>query len=319
MTLNVYFGTDLERAYNSKDLMELVTALGETWKEVVASDFPGRAARIAHAVATAKPDILALQEAARWSSGMPGEMRVEYDFLELILAALHRGGTPYIPVAIRKDLDQMAPMDPSGTFARIEDRHAVLMRAESAGRLYPYDITGGDFTTNFQTTSPVTGTLTSPRSWIAVDWNLAGKKFRLIECHVESLDHDVQLAQTRELIAGPASTTVMPLIFVGDLNSNANRDPKIEDYSDAYPAMIEAGFNDAWASLNPDDLGNTCCHARDLRNAVSTLNRRIDVVLTRGEITPISAELVLNDPSVRTSSGVWPTDHSGIIAKLRID
>ncbi len=317
MTLNVYFGTDLERAYNSKDLMELVAALGETWKEVVASDIPGRAARIAHAIAKEKPDVLALQEAARWSSGMPGEMRVEYDFIELILAALHHEGAPYVPVAIRKDLDQMAPMDPSGTFARIEDRHAVLMRAESAGRLQPYDIIGGDFVTNFQTSNPVTGTLVSPRSWIAVDWNLGDRKFRLIECHVESLDHAVQLAQTRELIAGPASSQ-LPLIFAGDLNSNANRDPKIDDYSDAYPAMIDAGFIDIWASLNSDDLGNTCCHARDLRNEISKLNRRIDVVLTRGEITPVSAELVLNDPSVRTPSGVWPTDHAGIVTDLKI-
>jgi endonuclease/exonuclease/phosphatase family metal-dependent hydrolase len=318
MTLNVYFGTDLEPAFSAIGLPELVAAVAQLWREVEASDIPARATKIAQEIAAAKPDLVALQEVVKWSTGAPGAMNLKYDFLLLILEALREQGSLYVPIAMMGDLDQLAPLDTNGTFVRMEDRDAVLLRVDPLTRVRPYETSGGRYSTLLEIQNPVTGPLIGVRSWIAVDAIVGASKFRFIASHIESLDYAVQLAQTRELIAGPANTG-LPVIFAGDLNSNGNQQRDVPDLTPSYPEMLAAGFHDTWAMLHPGDVGNTCCQAADLRNQVSALNRRLDLILTRGAITPISAEVVGANPDFRTASGVWPTDHAGVVATLRIE
>lgn len=317
MTLNAYFGTELDPLFAAKDLPELIEAVAKAWVEVQATDIPARAISIAHEIAAAKPDLVGLQEVAQWSTGTPGAMSSRFDFLLLILEALQKEGCFYTPIAIKKDTDQAGPLDMNGNFARFEDRHAVLIRVEPLpAQARPYDIQAEVFATLFQVASPLIGSVTIPRSWIAVDAMIGDKKFRFIETHVESMDEAVQVAQGRELIAALADTT-LPIVMVGDFNSNAHQQPHIRDYTATYPEIVAAGFQDAWAAVNRDHLGNTCCHAADLRNPVAELNRRVDLVFTRGAITPISAKLVGAEPAARTPSGLWPTDHAGVLATLR--
>lgn len=319
MTLNVYFGTDLGPLFAAKDLPELTEAVAKAWAEVRATDIPARAASIAHEIASARPDVLGLQEIVQWSTGAPGAMSPKFDFLLLILEALRKESCFYAPIAISKDLDQAGPLDLNGNFARLEDRHAVLIRIEPLPtQVRPYNIQAQTFSTLFAIGSPIMGSLTVPRSWIAVDAMLGDGKFRLVETHLESMDEAVQLAQERELVAALASTE-SPIIVIGDFNSNGNQQPGVPDNTATYSELLAAGFTDVWAAVNREDPGNTCCHAADLRNSISTLNRRLDFILTRGAITPVSARLVAAEPAARTPSGVWPTDHAGLLAKLRFE
>jgi endonuclease/exonuclease/phosphatase family metal-dependent hydrolase len=319
MTLNVYFGTDLSPVFTVTDLPGLIVTIARMWEEVLATDIPARARSIAHQIAAAAPDLVGLQEIARWSTGTPGAMSVSHDFLLLILEALQREGAFYTPIAIAKGLDQAGPLDLKGNFLQIEDRDAVLLRIEPGPtRVRPYNIEARTFTTLFQAPNPVVGLLQAPRSWIVIDAMLDDQKFRFIETHIESLDEAVQVAQNQELVAGSRDTE-LPIIMVGDFNSNAHQQSDVPDNTPTYPELIAAGFQDTWDAVNSGDPGNTCCHAPDLRNIAAELNRRIDLILTRGAITPISAKLVGAEPSVRTASGVWPTDHAGVLAKLRFD
>ena len=317
MTLNVYFGGEFGAVFSANGLPEFIAAVGDLWGQVEASDIPARARSIAHEVASAAPDLVALQEVVQWSTGAPGAMAIKYDFLRSILDALRTLGVFYTPIAITRDLDQMVPLDTEGNFLRFKDRDAVLMRVDSPPTaVRPYDIQVGTFSHLFQIKNPLSGSLPLPRGWIAVDSMLSKAKFRFVTSHVESIDQAVQLVQANELIAELANTAI-PVIIAGDFNSNANRQPQIEDYTETYPALIEAGFTDAWAAVNPRDPGNTCCHAADLRNPLLSLDRRLDLILTRGALTCISAKLVAADPAARTSSGIWPTDHAGVVATLR--
>jgi endonuclease/exonuclease/phosphatase family metal-dependent hydrolase len=317
MTLNVYFGAELEPLFAAKDLPELIAAVAKAWAAVQATDIPARATSIAHEIAAAKPDLVGLQEVAQWSTGTRGAMSSRFDFLLLILEGLRKEGCFYAPIAIRKDLDQTGPLGMSGNFVRFEDRHAVLIRIHPLPtQVRPYDIRAETFSTLFEIASPLIGSVTVPRSWIAVDAILGNKKFRFVETHVESLDEAVQVAQGKELIAALANTD-LPIVMAGDFNSNANQQSDVPDNTATYPEIVAAGFQDAWAAVNRDDPGNTCCHAADLRNPVSRLDRRLDLVLTRGAITPISAKLVGAEPAARTSSRVWATDHAGVLATLR--
>jgi endonuclease/exonuclease/phosphatase family metal-dependent hydrolase len=319
MTLNVYFGTDLGPLFGAKDPPELIEAVAKAWAEVLATDIPARAASIAHEIAACEPDLVGLQEVIQWSTGTAGAMSPNFDFLLLILEALRNEGCFYAPIAIRKDLDQAGPLDMSGNLVRLEDRHAILIRVEPVPtKMRPYNIQAETFSKLFGIASPIMGSLAIPRSWIAIDAMLGDKKFRLVETHIESLDEDVQLAQGRELVASLANID-SPIIVMGDFNSNGNQERGVPDNTATYPELIAAGFKDAWGAVNPGDLGNTCCHAPDLRNSALEHSRRLDLVLTRGAVTPVSARLVAAEPAARTASGVWPTDHAGLLVKLRFD
>ena len=255
MTMNVYFGTDLGPAFGAKDFPELIGTIAKLWNEVQASDIPARATSIAHEIAASAPDLVGLQEIAQWSTGTPGAMSPKYDFLLLVLEALQKEGFFYTPIAIRQDLDRTAPLDMNGNLVRFEDRHAVLLRvAPNPTRVRPYNIQSQTFTTLYESASPLLGTVRAPRSWIAVDATLSGRKFRFIETHLESLEEAVQVAQNKELIAGPVDTP-LPIIMVGDFNSNGNRRPDLPDNTPTYPELIAAGFQDTWAAVNCRSTG----------------------------------------------------------------
>jgi hypothetical protein len=51
---------------------------------------------------------------------------------------------------------------------------------------------------------------------------------------------------------------------------------------------------------------------------VSILNDRRDFVLFRGSFQVLRADLVGADPANRTTSGLWPSDHAGVLAKLEL-
>ena len=78
------------------------------------------------------------------------------------------------------------------------------------------------------------------------------------------------------------------------------------------------GFVDAWAEEGSGP-GFTCCQDDDLLNAESHLSDRRDFVLfTNGSFQATDAELVGANPADRTPSRLWPSDHAGVVAKLRL-
>jgi len=314
MTQNVYFGANLEPIMQADSPPAMLAAAGEAWSNVVASEIPARAEKIARQIAIHKPHLIGLQEVTQWYSGRAGAMQLTYDFLELILISLRGCGVSYVPLAIANNFDQTVPINMEGDLVRLLDRHAILMRVDPPSGLQPYNLHSAHFS-SLVSLPFVLGSVS--RSWVAVDAIFNGSRFRLIETHIESFKATTQLDQARELIAGPINTN-LPIIMLGDFNSNANQDPGLPDCTPTYPELIAAGLEDAWASVNPGDFGNTGVQAADLRNQTSSLDRRIDLILTRGGFKPTSAELVGATPDSRTASGSWPSDHAGIVVSLRL-
>ena len=56
---------------------------------------------------------------------------------------------------------------------------------------------------------------------------------------------------------------------------------------------------------------------RDLA-PIAALSLRIDLVLTRGAVSVQDIKVVGDRAIDRTSSGLWPSDHAGLVATLRI-
>jgi endonuclease/exonuclease/phosphatase family metal-dependent hydrolase len=97
-------------------------------------------------------------------------------------------------------------------------------------------------------------------------------------------------------------------VVLGDVNSGPGLD------LGAYGILLSGGFSDAW----PGGPGPTCCHRKDLHDANAPLTKRIDLVLTRGGFETIAADVVGDQLGDRTSSGLWPSDHAGVVATLRL-
>jgi endonuclease/exonuclease/phosphatase family metal-dependent hydrolase len=153
------------------------------------------------------------------------------------------------------------------------------------------------------------GPLPLPRAWVSVDGTFHGKQFRFIGTHLESVVPAIREAQGEELRKGPASTA-LPVIIAMDSNSQAFPLPQDQTYLD----FLANGYN-GWDEIFPNP-GYTCCQAELDNNPVSELSQRIDLILTQGAVQVQNIALFGGDPSERTASGLWPSDHAGVGAQV---
>ncbi len=152
------------------------------------------------------------------------------------------------------------------------------------------------------------------RGYTAVDVKIRGAEFRVINTHLENefpgVGSLIQVAQAQEILAGPADTD-LPVLLLGDFNSRADQN------GDVYELFIGAGFEDVWTETHPGEVGLTFGHDADLRNeTVDFQGGRIDWILYRGDFLPLEMDLFNDELSDRTDSGLWISDHAGLVATL---
>jgi endonuclease/exonuclease/phosphatase family metal-dependent hydrolase len=325
MSRNLYFGADLAPAIGARSLPEFIGAVTGIFAMVQASDIPGRAGTLAEEIAATQPDLIGLQEVALWRSQLPPDFvpvpnatHVEFDFLTLLLDALAARGLEYAVVAVHVTNDLEAPaLLPGGACCReirLTDREVILALATRPHN-DPLELSNaqtGTFGAQLPIPLPGGALYTQRRGWASVDVRARGAQFRFLTTHLEAEGpgHAVQEAQGREIAAGPANT-VLPVVVVCDCNSRADGTGTA-----TYFELLTAGFEDAWREAHPRDDGFTCCQAGDLRNAESRFDRRIDFVLVRGGGRAQHAELVGEHLDDRLESGLWPSDHAGVVATL---
>jgi endonuclease/exonuclease/phosphatase family metal-dependent hydrolase len=275
----------------------------------VANDFPARAEAIADEIAAAKPDLVGLQEAALYRTDVPPDgpaTRAEWRS-----TSSPRSKPPCKPAGSRttpsRSTPARTPSFPPAFDLRLTDRVVVLARTdETTADLKLSNPQSGAYTTALRVNT-VAGPLVLPRGWASVDVKIRGREFRFVTTHLEAFSGAIRNAQTAELLAGPAATD-LPVVLVGDLNAGPGFD------AGPYGTMLQNGFADAWEG----GAGLTCCHAVDLHNPNPTLTKRIDLVLTRGGFETVSTQVVGAETADRTASGLWPSDHAGVVATLRL-
>lgn len=310
MTRNMDEGTDFGYIASPSGLT-LPQAAVATYLEVVASNVCDRARQIADEIAATQPDLVSLQEVARWTGFVPGVCTgtvptTTIDAKAALLDELARDGAPYVVVKEQDEFNSstipgLAPLS-------FLDRDVLLARAEPLGRLSLSNATSAHFSTILPlTVGPVTVPIL--RGWISVDATLRGRTVRVIATHLESFYEPVQVAQAMEIAAGPANTT-LPVILAGDLNTGPGSDKLL-----AYGFLTNAGgggFTDTWSVTRPNDPGFTdSYYTEDPLVTGLTPSERIDLVLVRGDATPVADALVGN-------GSAHPSDHAGVVAMLRI-
>lgn len=311
MTWNAYLGAHLAAALGAATPQEAVAATTAIWDRANANDPAARADAIAAEIARALPDVVALQEAALWRIQARGDAAlggtspasdVASDLLALVLDALARRGLAYDAVRVLELLDVEAPIA-SGADVRLTDRIALLVRAG----VPVGDPRGGAFSEGTLARVEVAGrALAVPQGWVAADVAIGGAWIAVHATHLESMDAGAREAQAAEL-AALAAATPGPAVVLGDLNAAPGEA--------ARAALASAGLADAWDAARPADPGPTCCWPEDLSRASPAPDVRVDAVLARGlSVRDVGRAGV--EPASRTASGLWPSDHAGVVAAL---
>jgi endonuclease/exonuclease/phosphatase family metal-dependent hydrolase len=320
MTRNVDEGTDLDfilAAAAGGTFDDLLAAVAQTYEEVAASNIPERAAALAREIRDSQPDLVGLQEVSIWRTGPlfdPKPARkVAFDPLKSLLEELERLGLHYEPVAIVTDFDFELP-SALGFDVRRTDRDVLLVRSDAGVTVS--DVQARTFETKLSFDSPLIGQIEIPAGWISANVRSRGKQFRVVTTHLDNLSPLVRLGQAFELSQGPADTD-LPVVLLGDFNSDAeSADP---DQNGAYQLLLGAGFLDAWSAEHPGVSGFTWpLHDEDPFTPFLTPTQRIDLVLFRGLDQVLSAALIGNETSDLTPSGLWPSDHAGLVVTLRL-
>jgi endonuclease/exonuclease/phosphatase family metal-dependent hydrolase len=313
VTQNMFVGSSLNALVVAQP-EQVPAAVATIYNNIVASKPAERAAAMAREIAQYRPDLIALQEAAILRTGQGGPATtVRSDLLQSLLDELARLGLLYRAVAIVPGIDAQVP-SALGFDVRLTLQDAILVRADRPDEIEVSNLQIEHF--GIKLTVPTSlGPFNDTRGWAAVDMKVRGQRFRFVTTHLESTVPPIRVAQARELLLTAANTT-LPVVMVGDFNIVV--DTSLDPSFPAYQAMINAGFTDAWRAKRAPDPGFTCCQADNLLNPTSLLNRRIDLVLFRGGFGVSDISLIGNQPADRTGSGLWPSDHAGIAATLRL-
>ncbi|WP_375425701.1 endonuclease/exonuclease/phosphatase family protein [uncultured Friedmanniella sp.] len=341
LTRNLYLGGDITRpvrAAQGRTGVAALEALGRADAElrtvVEQTDFRVRAGLLAAEIVQGRPDLVGLQEVALWRHGPlqldhPGRLDatdVDLDFLALLQGELTSRGATYDVVATQDESDVEAPAlgDGDDRDLRLTMRDVLLVRAGSAvqvtgrglGQYQPrlkVDLGGVPFA--------------FVRGYVWADVSVDGHPLRVVSTQLESQSADLALAQAKELLSGPAAPGDRPVVLGCDCNSDPTDSTLAAGASvpgsAAYGLLTAGGLADAWLGApRRSGTGDTCCRDERLRSGAG-LDRRLDLVLSRGTAdAPVTAEevqLVGADPVDRDAgTGLWPSDHAGVLAQLRL-
>jgi len=347
MTRNLYVGAALERLLVPG--ADVPVAALELWRMVQSTQFENRAKSIAREISRTRPHLVGLNEVSTFYMQDPSTFDLEtgqfggyandevLEFETILLRELRKVGANYEIAARATNFTAQVPMiaEDSPCADGECDFPTCLFTAQCRlvdMRLQDYDLIlvrrgvqwenarPGQFT---YALGPPDVPFELPRGWASVDATVAGRDFRFVVTHLEPADDaagnvnpdlaQLQMAQAMELHALNAGE--LPLIVVGDLNTDA-----YGSSTPTYQYLLGEGYQDAWRR---HAKGYTCCEEEDLRNQRSILNKRVDLVLFHGDWgIPDAygfASLFAWRVGVRmTPFGLWPADHTGVVAAIRV-
>lgn len=326
MTRNIYIGADVDVVLSAQDPTQIPVLAAQAFQELISTNFPERAIALAKEIAITKPDLIGLQEVNIIRLQSPGDAvyggttpaeTVLMDYLEIFMATLEAMGLDYKVAGVIQNVDVEIPMitgvNPN-TFddVRVTDHDVVLVR----GDVEVSNVQTENFKINLMIPSLNTEI---KRGYVALDVMLNGHSYHFVNTHLEPFLLDVKIAQAQELLASVANET-LPVIMVGDFNTPA-------PLGEVYQYILSEGFLDVWTLNASEDNpeGFTYGHDSDLRNMEANFWERIDQIYIKDNsiyptsplLDPVLAIVIGDEEFNRTPSGLWPSDHGGVVARLK--
>ncbi len=177
----------------------------------------------------------------------------------------------------------------------------------------------GHFKTRYE---PNVGGIVIPvdRGWASVEASVKHttggqtrtSRFRFVDTHLEAFgDPAIRAAQAKELTKGPLKTSAQ-VILVGDLNSGVARHNEPEKPGDdlAFRALDGFGMKDNGAR-------QSCCY-ENIFDPNAVFDHTVDHILSKPGLSSSREHVTGHDRGQRTASGLWPSDHGGVVSRLRL-
>lgn len=354
MTRNLYLGADIMRPIeavqavpdpgaNPAAVLVALANASETTREIVdKTDFNVRGKLLAAEIDGKRPDLVGLQEVALWRHGpleldkllVPNATTVDYDFLKILLADLKARGLDYKPVSVNwlSDVESPAfsgPLNAPTTAprdVRLTMRDVILKRVGSGlsilshhERKYQHNLSlsiaghAMNFTRGYQ--------------WVDVKRQVNGKRFRFINTHLEAFSSDMAYAQAREMLAGPArypgATVIVCDCNSDPLNGTVKPVDTMPHWAPYWLITGKNGFSDTWLQVHQAQQGWTSGLSETVDDATAAgFDHRIDMVFARtgdgGRLHATSGSVVgTTVASKDPATGLWPSDHGGVVMGLR--
>ena len=295
-----------------------------------------------------RPHLIGLQEVSQWfvqspsnffDPGQAYDEELIYDYLDILLQAIEARGLNYEVAASVENADVELPMltdiseegIPIFDDLRMVDRDVILVRRD-------VDISNPDLG-NYENRvrETIAGiTLEFKRGWVAVDAEVCGEFYRFVNTHLEissipqSIFRVIQAAQMNELLTEVLIDETKPILLVGDFNSSPEHVPGIgclpdgswcSEYVPPYmQATMYAGYLDAWDLVFWPRDGFTSGFDEFVSDPTAELTERIDLVLINPqekEVKNVIAVTTGDNPFSMTPGGLWPSDHAGVVARIR--
>jgi endonuclease/exonuclease/phosphatase family metal-dependent hydrolase len=310
MSRNLYLGADIIKLATAASVDDQKVQASQLYKNVVQTDFPRRAKAIAAEVKTTKPDVIALQEVARYYKGPDGVQnggtdanQKLNDWLELLQKELKADKLSYKVTSEQLWMNVETAVS-EGYDLRLTQSNVVLVKTGKGSAVKFKKDVQGKF--KEQLSVPLKDqTVTLSRGWAGVEATVAGKRFRILAPHAEAYSDDIATAQFKDLVARGAKNKKLTTIIAGDFNSDpAQQGPG----SAGYNAVIGAGFNET------GKRAATCCQDELLDNTTSKLETWIDHIVVRPKAKVLKSQVV----GTKLFDGIWPSDHAGVVATLRL-
>lgn len=313
MTRNIYVGGNVDRIIEAEPEDQLA-ALLLTLNELQTTNFPERAVALAKEIKWKRPHLVGLQEVSLIDINLP-DYGFDFflDYETIFMDTLQAMGLDYYIAGKIKNTDVILPLDATN-YVALADYDVVLARND----VMTSNVEEENFVARFA--PPALGGQEIIRGYVAVDAKIGKSEYRFVNTHLEPFVDAVKMGQAVELMGALASET-LPVILLGDVNAEAPDDP-------VYQFIAGSGFVDIWLRNkrrnNPN--GFTSGHDSDLLNTEVKLDQRIDIIFVRShvwqnsyqDIGPVIAFVVGDELRERTPSGLWPSDHAGVLAQLKI-
>lgn len=294
LTQNLYLGSALAPALEAETEAEFEAAVADAYRNVLESRFDRRARALAGEIAEVEPDVIGLQEAARFAER--GSGATTRDYLRTLVEELEAAGLSYAEAASVKTFDAEFSLagDAASDAVRFVNRDAILARdgvATSDADAGTYYAGGLEFGIG--------------RGYCSVT---VADAYTFVDTHLSTARTPfLQVAQAAELVSRFRGA---PTVLVGDFNSGP--DAATER---TYEILTER-YTDAYAAANPERDGPTCCRDPTLTEDTA-LDRRIDHVFASDDVRTRGAERIATDRAER-AGGRWPSDHAGVAAELTL-
>jgi hypothetical protein len=355
VTQNLYVGGDILLPL-SVPPEDFPAAAAEVIDQILDTNYPERAMKIADLIRHEWPHLVGLQEVYQVKICLDASQTscpIDHDYLEILLSNLNERTESYREVAsvTNIDLQNLPAVLPGGTpvFVSITDRDVILA--------HRFVETSNPMSGNYQAALPVDNILLPPnfavlRGYTMVDADVLGRAYRFVNTHLEiaatgsdlePIFRAVQAAQALELVT-MLQQDDQTQIVVGDFNSDPFDGPFVDclqpDGMGGFlpalcptPYALLSGANpfgavymDTWLYRNgPFELGLTCCQATRLDNVISALDERVDLIWARQAddyvgppfLVNVRAKVFGEEESDKTvPTGLWPSDHAGVAARL---